>query len=78
MINCPYVLNTIQEFNTDSFYEAESSLNNLQYAPIFDKKLNRPGSTWVGMPFIDTYRSDASANNRGIDNLVFRLMFTAR
>lgn len=73
-----YVLDTIQEFNTDSFYEAESSLNNLQYAPIFDKNLNRPGSTWVGMPFIDTYRSDASANNRGIDNLVFRLMFAAR
>lgn len=73
-----YILDTIQEFNTDSFYGMESSLNGLIYAPAFDKTLNRTGSTWVGMPFIDTYRSDADANNRGIDNLVFRLMFAPK
>ena len=71
-----YVLDTIQEFNTDSFYGMESNLSNLIYAPIFDTNLNRTGSTWVGMPFIDTYKSNEDAINRGIDNLVFRLMFS--
>lgn len=71
-----YVLDTIQEFNTDSFYGMESKLSNLVYAPIFDTNLNRTGSTWVGMPFIDTYKSGEAAINRGIDNLVFRLMFS--
>lgn len=71
-----YVLDTIQEFNSDSFYGLESSLTGLSYAPTFDTNLNRTGSTWVGMPFIDTYKSGETAINRGIDNLVFRLMFS--
>lgn len=69
-----YILDSIQEFNTDSFFGGDPG-SAIEYAPIFDNELNRTASTWVGMPFIDTYRSNAKDNNRGIDNLVFRLMF---
>lgn len=73
-----YVLDTIEEFNTDSFYGSSSTVNannKVLYEPAFDSRLNRVGCTWVGLPFIDTVKTDGN-NNKSVGNMEMRLMFS--
>lgn len=71
-----YILSTIEEFNTDALYGYKDLVGDtVTFEPIFDTNLGVVGNTWVWFPFIDTYKSSANANNRNINNLMFRLMF---
>lgn len=72
-----YILDTITEFNTDSYYDQkDQGFKTVQYAPMFNSSLNKANSTWVGAPFIDTVKGPRhNANNQGFNNLLFHLMF---
>lgn len=70
-----YILSTIEEFNTDSFYGMTNMLSSVPYEPIYDEKLGMLKNTWVGLPFIDVKRPSGGNNTRSINNLVCRLMF---
>ena len=45
---------TINEFNYNSRVES----NGTKYVPVFDRKLNQVGTTWVGAPFIELHKGD--------------------
>lgn len=72
-----YILDTITEFNTDSYYDQkDQGFKTMQYAPMFNSSLNKANSTWVGAPFIDTVKGPRhNENNQGFNNLLFHLMF---